>query len=227
MKKHLISLAILSLASTTASAAYLTGNYQFHDKKDNAYTVEMGHTFETNTTFWMEIEGQLDSGTMNTTNTMFALEQKVFDANDKRFSFSVGMHYIMIDGQTHTDDQGDTLSRAQYRPAVMASYNWDSGIYYSGRFRLHYDQESGSHLENRLDTAVGWRQDSYALQYKNIYLDRNSDADNSMDHEFRYTHNFTGSAWAPYLEYRNQAMLSDGIENDRNHAMVVGFTVGF
>ncbi|MCK6265203.1 oligogalacturonate-specific porin KdgM family protein [Vibrio sp. ZSDE26] len=227
MKKHITLAISLALLSTTASAAYLTGNYQIHDKKDNAYTVEMGHTFETNTTFWMEIEGSLGSGTMNTTNTMFALEQKMFDADEGRFSMSVGLHYLMIDGQTYVDEDGDTLANAQYRPAVMASYNWDNGIYYSGRFRLHYDQDSGDFLENRLDTAVGWRGDSYGLQYKNIYLDRNTGADNSFDHEVRYTHFFENSAWAPYVEYRNQPMMTNGIEETRNSAFVIGATVGF
>ncbi len=227
MKKYIALAISLTLASSAASAAYLTGNYQFHDKKDNSYTVEMGHTFETNTTFWMEIEGVLDTGTMNTTNTMFALEQKVLDADEGRFSMSVGLHYLMIDGQTHVNDEGDALANAQYRPAVMVSYNWDNGIYYSGRFRLHYDQASGDALENRLDTAVGWRGDSYAVQYKNIYLDRKTGADNSFDHEVRYTHFIDDSAWAPYIEYRNQPMMSGGVEDARNNALVIGATVGF
>ncbi|MFA0084588.1 oligogalacturonate-specific porin KdgM family protein [Vibrio sp. 10N.261.51.F12] len=217
--KKVLALTALAVASTSAfaSSSYVTGNVQFHDSylhgAKQTSTLEAGHTFDSNTTLLVEFDGiplgKLDPSKESapTPFTTLGVEQ-VFNISDNLW-VAAGYHHLINNGETF-----------QYRPLVKIGYNFDNGLSLSNRTRQHIQADDTRNNETRLDNKIAYSfsDQPLALSYNNVYVIKQGDADNSMDHELRAT--WTRSGVQPYLEYRNQA-------NNENNALVFGASYGF
>ncbi len=215
--KKVLALTALAVASTSAFAgsSYVTGNVQFHDSylqgSKQTSTLEAGHTFDSNTTLLVEIDaiplGDVRDGDRPLPFTTLGAEQ-VFNINDN-FWVAAGYHHLINEGETF-----------QYRPLIKIGYNFDNGISLSNRTRHHIQADDNRNDETRLDNKIAYafQDQPLAVSYNNIYVIKQGDADNSMDHELRAT--WTRSGVQPYIEYRNQA-------NNENNALVFGASYGF
>jgi hypothetical protein len=215
--KKVLALTALAVASTSAFAgsSYVTGNVQFHDSylqgAKQTSTLEAGHTFDSNTTLLVEIDaiplGDVRDADRPLPFTTLGAEQ-VFNINDN-FWVAAGYHHLIQAGETF-----------QYRPLIKIGYNFDNGISLSNRTRHHIQADDVRKDETRLDNKIAYsfQDQPLAVSYNNIYVIKQGDADNSMDHELRAT--WTRSGVQPYIEYRNQA-------NNENNALVFGASYGF
>ena len=190
MKLKLLATAI-ALFTSSAAIAGTSGmhvHFQEHSDKDSRYTLEFNHTFDTQTTIYLEITGKWRDGQMNSDDSTQGIEQRLFTSNDNKLWFTAGFNHVTINGQ-HIQNETITseevnYGNSQYRPLFKAGYNFDNGAYLSGRFRYHYDVEEG-HIEDRYDLMAGWNFDSFGVRYNAVVHDRRTDIDNTLDHEFR------------------------------------------
>ncbi|GAL32967.1 hypothetical protein JCM19240_6399 [Vibrio maritimus] len=217
--KKVLALTALAVASTSAFAgsSYVTGNVQFHSTylqgAKQTSTLEAGHTFDSNTTLLVEFDGiplgKIDPSAANNPLPFTTLgAEQVFNINDN-FWVAAGYHHLVQAGETF-----------QYRPLIKIGYNFDNGISLSNRTRHHIQADDKRDDETRLDNKIAYafQDQPLAVSYNNIYVIKQGDADNSMDHELRAT--WTRNGVQPYIEYRNQA-------NNENNALVFGASYGF
>lgn len=227
--KKVLALTALAVASTSAFAgsSYVTGNVQFHDSylqgAKQTSTLEAGHTFDSNTTLLMEIDGiplgKTNSGPFidDEGNPDYRDEPTPFTTLGVEQVFNVTDNFWLAAGYHHLINKGETF---QYRPLIKIGYNFDNGISLSNRTRHHIQADDVRKDETRLDNKIAYsfQDQPLAVSYNNIYVIKQGDADNSMDHELRAT--WTRSGVQPYIEYRNQA-------NNENNALVFGASYGF
>jgi opacity protein-like surface antigen len=230
--KKVLALTALAVASTSAFAgsSYVTGNVQFHDSylqgAKQTSTLEAGHTFDSNTTLLVEIDaiplGKVEDGKANPLPfTTLGVEQ-VFNLSDNLW-VAAGYHHLVQAGESF-----------QYRPLVKIGYNFDNGLSLSNRTRHHIqadDVRGGEKTndETRLDNKIAYAfaDQDLAISYNNVYVIKQGDAKNSMDHELRATWTRTGVQ--PYLEFRSQAHGPKDAQGDSivNNALVFGASYGF
>ncbi|GAL19789.1 MULTISPECIES: oligogalacturonate-specific porin KdgM family protein [Vibrio] len=224
--KKVLALTALAVASTSAFAgsSYVTGNVQFHDTylqgSKATSTLEAGHTFDSNTTLLVEFDA-IPLGDVKDTDrplpfTTLGAEQ-VFNVTDN-FWLAAGYHHLV--------QAGDTV---QYRPLIKIGYNFDNGISLSNRTRHHIQADKNKDDETRLDNKIAYQfaDQPVAVSYNNIYVIKQGDNDNTMDHELRAT--WTRDGVQPYFEFRSQAHgLKDSNGSSLvNNAFVFGASYGF
>ena len=232
MKAKLLATAI-ALCTASAAMAGTSGmhiNLQEHSDKDSSYTLEFNHTFDTKTTIYLEITGKFADGQMNTNDSTQGIEQVLYTSKDNKFWLAAGFNHVTVNGQhiknTTVLSEDVNYGNSQYRPLIKAGYSFGNGAYVAGRYRYHYDVEK-SHIEDRYDLTGGWNFDSFGLRYNGVVTERKTDVDSTLDHEFRFIKFIDGWKGKPYIDYRNQALLVNGKEDKRNHALVVGLIYTF
>ena len=60
------------------------------------------------------------------------------------------------------------------------------------------------------------------ILFNGVVTERKINVDSTLDHEFRFIKFIDRWKGKPYIDYHNQALLVNGKEGKRNHALVVG-----
>lgn len=235
-------LALAESTEGTASApaeksgsSYITGNLQHNTERATQSTVEVGHTFSSNTTILAEVANKLENGVRSVSDTTLGIEQS-FNITEN-FWVAAGYHNLSLDGSTSNET-------GQHRPLVKIGYDFDNGISLSNRTRAHYSLAGNAgedHLkEIRYDTNIAYTFDN-DIQIKANWirnqrdfvdtakhgLDSNKSSDNF---EFRITQNNAfNSGIAPYFEIRDEdtGSATNGVSNKRNVGIVLGASYAF
>jgi hypothetical protein len=246
MKKITLALVCTSLLSPFAvfaeGSSYITGNVQYHDRKDFngtdvTSTLEAGHTFASGTTLLVEVDAiQLGNTNYGTSGEQGSSYDSPYTTLGIEQSFNLTDNLWVAAGYHHLLHNGGVF---QYRPLVKIGYNFDNGLSISNRTRFHIagddkaginpNQKEGTRFDNAI--AYSFADMPLSVKYNNVFYINKNDVngenmlENSMEHEFRAT--WTRKGVQPYVEYRNQAPSGKLDTSHNNNVLVIGATYGF